>query len=86
MKGLKEKYWQDGRKVIRAENDDLRLIRRLDEYNQRLDNLKATIACQTKNITRQFRVLLFPNSNAREYYRIVFGRLLFWMVIILTSA
>lgn len=32
---------------------------------------------------KQYRILLFPDSNAREYYRIVYGRLFFWMAIFL---
>jgi hypothetical protein len=40
---------------------------------------------QPKSITRQYRILLIPEHGAREYYRIVFGRLLFWMMIFLIA-
>ncbi len=49
---------------------------------QELDKIKNTIAAQPKNITRQFRILLFPEYGAREYYGLVFGRLLMWMFFI----
>jgi len=31
-----------------------------------------------KNIVRQFRLVLFPESNTDRYYKIVFGRLIPW--------
>src|SRR5438132_4948042 len=39
--------------------------------------MQAIITAQPKSIVRQFKILLFPEQNAREYYRLVFGRLLF---------
>jgi hypothetical protein len=47
--------------------------------------LQGVIEEQPKSIIRQYRVLLFPEHDAREYYRIVFGRLLFWMMIFLIA-
>ncbi len=49
------------------------------------EQVQATIMTQPKSIVRQFRILLFPEENAREYYRLVFGRLLFWMMIFLIA-
>ncbi len=46
--------------------------------------VKTTIEAQPKSIIREFRVLLFPECNAAEYYKIVFGRLLFWMMVFLS--
>ncbi len=40
---------------------------------------------QPKTVTRNFRLLLFPEMYAESYYRIVFGRLLFWMTIFLVA-
>jgi hypothetical protein len=48
------------------------------------DNVITTIEAQPKSVIKQFRVLLFPEYNTEEYYRIVFGRLLFWMLMFLT--
>ena len=47
--------------------------------------LQATVMSQPKSIVRQFRILLFPEQNAGKYYRLVFGRLLFWMMIFLLA-
>src|SRR5438105_7248572 len=47
--------------------------------------MQTIITAQPQNIVRQFRILLFPEQNATEYYRLVFGRLLFWMMIFLIA-
>ena len=50
-----------------------------------LNKVIDAIDMQPKSITRQLRILFFPENNATEYYKIVFGRLLFWMMIFLIS-
>ena len=50
--------------------------------SQGLEKIKNTIEAQPKSITRQFRILLFPEYGAREYYGLVFGRLLMWIFFI----
>ncbi|TDH23982.1 hypothetical protein EXU57_15940 [Segetibacter sp. 3557_3] len=50
-----------------------------------IDKLAAIIEAQPKNIVKQFRILLFPEHGAREYYKVVFGRVLFWMMILVTA-
>ncbi len=50
-----------------------------------VEQIQTTIIAQPKNVIRQFKILLFPEQNASEYYRLVFGRLLFWMMIFLTA-
>jgi hypothetical protein len=45
--------------------------------------IQQTIASQPKSIIRNCRLLLFPEMNAEKYYRIVFGRLVFWMIVFL---
>lgn len=47
--------------------------------------IQQTVAGQPKSITRNFRLLLFPEMYAENYYRIVFGRLLFWMIMLLLA-
>jgi len=50
-----------------------------------IDQINNTIETQPKSVIRQFRFLLFPEHYAEQYYRIVFGRLLFWMIIFLIA-
>lgn len=40
---------------------------------------------QPKNIIHKKQILLFPEYGAREYYNLVFGRLLFWMMMFLLA-
>lgn len=49
---------------------------------QGLDKINNTIEAQPKSITRQVRILLYPEHGAREYYGLVFGRLLMWIFFI----
>ncbi len=50
-----------------------------------INRIKSTIEAQPKCIIRQFRVLLFPEHYADQYYKIVFGRLLLWIIILVLS-
>jgi hypothetical protein len=54
--------------------------------NEGLLRIREFIQGQSKSITRQYRILLFPEHYAAEYYRIVFGRLLFWMMVFLIAS
>jgi hypothetical protein len=53
--------------------------------NKELFRIGEFMQEQPKSITRQYRILLFPEHYAAEYYRIVFGRLLFWMMVFLIA-
>jgi hypothetical protein len=50
-----------------------------------LDKIKSTIEAQPKSITKQFRIMLFPEYGTMEYYKLVFGRVLFWMLMFLIA-
>lgn len=50
-----------------------------------IQQTQQTEKAQPKTVTRQFRFLLFPKMYADQYYRIVFGRLLFWMMFFLLA-
>lgn len=45
-------------------------------------DIKFMIGRQPKCITRKFQVLLFPEQDAKLFYKIVFGRWFLWLVII----
>ena len=50
-----------------------------------MDNI-ADIIEQPKNKRRpEFRFLFFPEHNTKEYYRIVYGRIIFWLVILVIA-
>lgn len=50
-----------------------------------MDNISAIIEQPKDKRRPEFRILLFPEHNTREYYRIVFGRIIFWLVILVIA-
>jgi len=69
--------------------NELRNINIGDKVNQLLDIVTAInqkLEKQTPSKSKNNRVLLFPENNPGQYYKIVFGRLIPWLsgLIILT--
>lgn len=48
----------------------------------RLNILKEELSNQTQPVKREFRILLFPEHGTLNYYKVVFGRIFFWLVIL----
>lgn len=46
-----------------------------------MDRISKIVADQPKSIVRQWRLVLFPETNADRYYKIVFGRLIPWSLL-----
>lgn len=44
-------------------------------------DMKFTIGRQPKSIIRKFQILLFPEQDAKLFYKIVFGRWFLWLAI-----
>ena len=44
-------------------------------------DIKFMIGRQPKNIIRKFQILLFPEQDAKLFYKIVFGRWFLWLAI-----
>ncbi|MCD0471474.1 hypothetical protein [Flavobacterium sp. JAS] len=44
-------------------------------------DIKFMIGRQPKSIVRKFQILLFPEQDAKLFYKIVFGRWFLWLVI-----
>ncbi len=45
----------------------------------------AAIIDQPKKRRPEFRFLFFPEHNTKEYYKIVYGRIIFWLVILVIA-
>lgn len=58
----------------------------LQVLNDQVGRLNLKLDAQPKNVIHKKQILLFPEQGAREYYRIVFGRLIFWLIIILITS
>jgi hypothetical protein len=72
----------------RAKKQDTTFIHAAFYYENFLNyfhKIKSAIEEQPKSVIRQFRILLFPEYGATEYYKLVFGRILFWMLIFLVA-
>ena len=72
----------------RAQKQDTTFIHVAFYYENFLSHfhkIKSAIEEQPKSVIRQFRILLFPEYGATEYYKLVFGRILFWMLIFLIA-
>jgi hypothetical protein len=48
-----------------------------------LMEIKTIVGNQPKNVTKKFQILLFPEQDAKLFYKIVFGRWFLWLVIML---
>ena len=50
-----------------------------------LAKINSTINQKPAPVKREFRILLFLEYNTREYYRIVFGRIISWLVLLVIA-
>ncbi len=48
-----------------------------------LTDIRIMISTQPKNIVRKFQILLFPERDARLFYKVVFSRWFLWLAIML---
>jgi len=63
--------------------EELRNINKNDEIDQllrRVTSIQETLRKQPVPVHKQWRILLFPETNQGQYYKIVFGRLIPWGV------
>jgi len=49
---------------------------------QKMEAFSEQVESQAKPVKREFRILLFPEHGITEYYKVVFGRILFWLVML----
>lgn len=47
-----------------------------------IEAFSSQVESHAKPVKREFRILLFPEHGTTEYYKVVFGRILFWLVIL----
>ena len=53
----------------------------LDQLKEMFEKLEKLSEKQQAHISRQYRFLLFPETNQGQYYKIVFGRLIPWGIV-----
>ena len=47
--------------------------------------MQKIVAAQPKDVSHEKRILFFPEWNQKEYYKIIFGRILFWVLCIVIA-
>ncbi len=45
-----------------------------------INSIQKIVAAQPKEVLHEKRILFFPEWNQKEYYKIIFGRILFWIL------
>lgn len=92
-----EKKWTDRKRNIGSKVDDFKKeldnpesvpvttdTKPIQQIMQKgLTNVKPIIGTQPKSIVKKFQVLLFPEQDAKLFYKVVFGRWFLWLVIML---
>jgi len=69
--------------VINTILSEVRVIKQNIKQNEELPLLKQIYEKLSKgstSATKQLRILLFPETNQGQYYKIVFGRLIPWVI------
>lgn len=57
----------------------------LGQFKEMIDKLQKLLEKQTTQVKRQYRFLLFPDTNQGRYYKIVFGRLIPWTFVFIVA-
>jgi hypothetical protein len=65
----------DAKQVVIIPNSTVPITRLLTEFADRISKI---VADQPKKVVHQWRILLFLETNAGQYYKTVFGRLIPW--------
>ena len=50
-----------------------------------IHSIQKIVAAQPKQVVHEKSVLFFPEWNQKEYYKIIFGRILFWILWVIVA-
>ncbi len=50
-----------------------------------INSIQKIVAAQPKQVLHEKKILFFPEWNQKEYYKIVFGRILFWILWVIVA-
>jgi hypothetical protein len=67
-------------KTVKVSTDILPIM---DIVSKGITDIKLAVAAQPKSIVKKFQILLFPEQDRKLFYRVVFGRWLVLLVIML---
>lgn len=84
VNGLTEKFKQFEDKLDKPKeitvSTDTKPIEAI--FKKALSQIQLTVSGQPKNVTKKYQLLLFPEQDAKLFYKIVFSRWFMWLVII----
>lgn len=85
INGLSGKFIEFEEKLERPKGIDISTdTRPMQEIVKKgIIDMRLTVAALPKNVTRKFQLLLFPEQDAKLFYRVVFGRWFLWLAIML---
>ena len=69
LKGMEEKS--------AMQNEELKNF-----FITKMEAFSSQVASHARPVKREFRILLFPEHGTTNYYKIVFGRIFFWLVML----
>ncbi|MDB5024298.1 MAG: hypothetical protein JWP78_2053 [Mucilaginibacter sp.] len=73
---------------LKAIHDELKNMNpeaKLDQLMAKFDKIENLFENQPKQVNRQYRLLLFPETDQGQYYKIVFGRLIPWSIFFMVA-
>jgi hypothetical protein len=72
-------------KLDKKENNglhpDVKILQNI--LNKGITQMLFIISAQPKSVVRKFQILLFPEQDAKLFYKVVFGRWFMWLAIML---
>jgi hypothetical protein len=87
IKELKSSLGDFGKKLteikISAPSPDTRPLTMI--VTEGINSIQKIVAAQPKQVLHEKRILFFPEWNQKEYYKIIFGRILFWLLWVIIA-
>ncbi len=82
---LKEKFKNFEKQIARPQNISVNSDTKpfLPLLEKGLTDIKTIVENQPKGVVKKFQMLLFPEQDAKLFYKIVFGRWILWLTVML---
>ena len=87
IRGLKTAFSDFNRKLteikVSAPPPDILPLTKI--VTEGISRVQKIVAAQPKQVRHEKRILFFPEWNQKEYYKIIFGRILFWLLCLIIA-
>ncbi|MEP7377766.1 MAG: hypothetical protein ABI675_30475 [Chitinophagaceae bacterium] len=68
---------------IKSDNRQVDIIPLKEEFKKGFTEIRLILASGPKPVIKKFQILLFPEQDAKLFYKIVFGRWFMWLAVML---